>query len=138
MTYDTAIPAAPQAGVSPETANALAWEAVAAGRAAFLVDRPGRVTEPCEPSGPYREDADDFLPSLADEEWRLAQLAADRARFLRLFEERAEFHAHVDASPDSGWRARQFAELARLARATDAADVATMLDRLVVLAEQYA
>lgn len=59
-------------------------------------------------------------------------------RLQRLFTERAEFHRHVDTSDDADWKAEQFEALLRLAVATDAADVATLVDRLGVLDRHFA
>lgn len=112
-----------------------AREAVADLRADWLADRP----HDDEDARTWAAELEDiYRPSEEDQQWLVADAAARRERFQALLSERADHHRHVDRSEDGDWKARQYAELLRLARATDAADVGELMDRIVALSVQYA
>jgi hypothetical protein len=110
-------------------------EAVADLRAEWLSDRP----HPDKDVRTWAAELDEiYEPSESDRAWLVADAAARRERFRRLLSERADYHRHVDRGRDADWAARQYDELLRLARATDAADVGEMIDRMVAMSVQYA
>jgi hypothetical protein len=91
--------------------------------------------EALEPSGPYREDLDDFCPSAAEDEWNA--LRASEVEFRTFLHDQSDRLRYVETSPHAEWLAVQIDRLASLARTLDAKDGAEFDDRLATLDEHY-
>jgi hypothetical protein len=99
-----------------EADNAAAWRAVCELRADFLVDAPRPDEPPYIPSGPYRDDFDDFLPSATDDEWRAQQLAAERPDLVTWLGDQSDNYRYIEASVHGEWLAAQIDRLMEQAR----------------------
>jgi hypothetical protein len=103
-----------------------------------LMEEAGRARierEAVEPSGPYREDLDDFCPTAAEDEWNA--LRASEVEFRTFLHDQSDRLRYVETSPHAEWLAVQIDRMASLARTLDAKDGAEFDDRLATLDRDY-